>query len=203
MAKHVKGVWTSTTPPKHGAKRLISVRILRKDGVVQRKLMTPKHFKSMQAVFVHYKHKNITAFVPGFKISKKQPTLKPTRLTGQDTKKITLHIKINYDKSTAGRYLSNSREFFLEGFISTECLARDVDKKALELEAKLKHKIQSKFFPMDTRGKLLNNPYYDFDKAEFESGLEIEDTPGDPSREITAGANYGYHKNQLIKETEL
>jgi hypothetical protein len=180
----------------------IKIKILRKDGVVQSSWVTPKTLKTKEAVFMRYKHHNITAFVPFIKISKKQPVVSFRPLVGKDTKKITLHIKIKYNTDTAGKYLASSREFYLDGRITFECLADEISKKIPKMEHILKNKIGAEFFSLDSHKNLLKNPYYGVDE-DYESGVEIVDTPGSPSRSIDVDVDYRYSSNGLLKTMTL
>jgi hypothetical protein len=180
---------------------LIRVKVLRRDGVVQNKWVTPKKFKTLEPVSFHHKHKAITAFVPGFKVSKKQPKASFRKLEGNQPKKVTLHIKITYNAGTADRFLDPSRELYLEAWITKEMSADQIHRAIPDMERDLKGRIQSKFFSNDSRGKLLSHPYYEVDD-DFESGVEIDDITDSPSRGVKAGANY-CNKGDLLKETTL
>lgn len=182
---------------------LYRVKILTKRGVVKHQWMTEKTLKKREVVFFRHKHRNISAFVPRLKVGKApSPSLKPG-LTHRPIK-ITLHIKVTYDKKHVNRYLARSREFHLEGSISTECYDNQRDKTVKHLERVLRERMNDHFCRADPKQTLLSSPYYSLDD-DYESGIEIEklDEETTPSKSIDANAEYRYSKDNTYKQMTL
>jgi hypothetical protein len=175
---------------------LYKVKSLRKDGVVQNKWLTEKNLKKYDAVFMHYKHKAITAFVPKLKLGK--PKQVSILSSSEHTPiKLTIHIKITYDKKHSNRYLAGDRELDLDAKITTECYRDEAQQIARTLETKLKDKLEGAFFENDNELKLFNEPFY-------ETGVVIkplDDDSIDTSEESTV--NYRYSKDQVQKTLSL
>jgi hypothetical protein len=176
-------------------------------GVLSRHWINPKNLKKYEFSRKHDKktHKLIDVATPKLKISKPKKGGGFGGLGGglHEPVKLTLHIKIVYDKETSNKFLPVWKEFYLEGRISGECYAEDIPPKAAQMEAALKEKLRSQFFSSDARQTLLSNPYYGFDNA-FESGIErdiIEDTPR--SGLTDAEADYRYARSGILRTKKL
>jgi hypothetical protein len=185
---------------------LIRVKVLRKDCVVQNKWVTPKKFKTMEAVYFHHKHKAITAFVPALKTGKKRTPLKSGGgLTGgHKPVKVFLHVKIIYNEQTVNRYLSKDRHFYLEGVITLEGYADEISNKTIQrLDRDMRERLESHFCAQDHKKTFLDDQFYSLDDQFYESGLEVKDIDREPSSEIEAEVNYRYKKDSLLKSMTL
>jgi len=172
------------------------VKYLNKRGVVLNKWVSAKNLKKYDAVYFHHKHHNITVFAPKLKLGK-HPKIEVKIPLGQKPVKLTVHIKITYDKHTSNKYLDKDRELDMDAKITTECLHSEIPQKTRELEKRLKEKLGMAFFENDHPAKLFYEPFY-------ESGSVVKELDDETiDRDVEADVNYRYTKKGAYKNLGL
>lgn len=174
---------------------LYKIQVLTKKGHVQSRWVTAKTLKKYEAVFVIHKDKRVTAWVPLLKTRKPKPLVAKSGISRRPIR-ITIHVKVTYDRETVNKYLASGRAFHLEGVISTECFDDEKQATVTRLERELRERLGEHFCKDDPQKKLIDEPFY-------ESGLESESIDEEPDRSIEAEAEYRYSPDGLYKKIEL